>query len=455
MDVKSMNEHLLAGSIDRDDMWPRVQELESKAVSFRFSFGLDSLPVEPGLIAVRGPRQYGKSTWLDLELRGSIVERGAGSAFYLNGDDLLDDSDFERSLLEVEQMFPKSQPVRRIFVDEITAVPSWERVVKRLWDRGHLRSTLLVTTGSRSTDLRRGSEKLPGRKGRLPRTEYVFLPIAYTEFHANCHQKLGDKTWLAYLLAGGSPLALNDIFQFERLPEYLIQMTRDWIHGELVSSGRSRIFLSALVRNLFRFGGTPCGYAKLARESGLANNTVASGYIEQLGDLLCVLPAWKWDERDVLNLRVPCKFHFINLLAAVSLFHEPLRHVHDLEVLDPAVQGLFLEWLVAQEVFRRTALTQPGEAESLGYWQSKTNEIDFVTPDRELIEVKRGKASPSEFTWFASVFPKRRLTVVCSMPFETDAVRGVTIEQFLLEGPGPTTMARPARPSRVASFESS
>ena len=432
-----MNECLLAGTINREGMWPRLEELERKAVSFRFSFGLDALPIEPGVIVVRGPRQYGKSTWLDLELRHTIVEHGPGSALYLNGDDLINERDLEEQLLTLEQLFPARTTVRRIFIDEITAVPEWERAMKRLWDRGNLRRTLIVTTGSRATDLRRGSEKLPGRKGRLPQTEFVFLPIAYREFAAKGREVLGDETWLAYLLAGGSPLALNDLYQLGRLPEYLIQMTRDWILGEVVSSGRSRIFLAALTQNLFRFGGTPCGYAKLARESGLANNTVASGYIEQLGDLLCVLPAWKWEERGVLNLRVPCKFHFINLLAAVSLFHGPLRRVDDMKALDPEVQAMFLEWIVAQEIWRRAVLRTPAETEALGFWKSKTHEIDFVTPEGELVEVKRGQANASEFAWFHKVFPKKRLTVICATPFETDFVCGVTIEDYLLAGPGP------------------
>lgn len=46
--------------------------------------------------------------------------------------------------------------VRRLFIDEITAVADWERGLKRVIDRGELRSVLVVTTGSRATDLRRG-----------------------------------------------------------------------------------------------------------------------------------------------------------------------------------------------------------------------------------------------------------------------------------------------------------
>ena len=53
MDVKAINQLLAEGSIDRDDMWPRIVEMESKAHQFRFEFGLTELPTKPGLLIIR------------------------------------------------------------------------------------------------------------------------------------------------------------------------------------------------------------------------------------------------------------------------------------------------------------------------------------------------------------------------------------------------------------------
>jgi hypothetical protein len=57
MDVKTINRLLAQGNIDRENMWPRIVEMESKAHQFRSEFGLNELPTEPGPIIVRGPRQ--------------------------------------------------------------------------------------------------------------------------------------------------------------------------------------------------------------------------------------------------------------------------------------------------------------------------------------------------------------------------------------------------------------
>lgn len=140
---------------------------------------------------------------------------------------------------------------------------------------------LVVTTGSKSADLRHGSERLPGRRGRLARTTYLFTPISYAEFVRVSGEVFGADAPIAWLLSGGSPVALAELTRTGRLPEYVLETTRDWVLGEVLSEGRSRASLQAVMSVLLRRGGTPVGQALLAREAGLANNTVASGYVDQ------------------------------------------------------------------------------------------------------------------------------------------------------------------------------
>ncbi|MBM4386570.1 MAG: ATP-binding protein [Deltaproteobacteria bacterium] len=433
MNVNTLNNLLAQGEIDREDMWPRFSELKAKAVRFKFEFGLDELPEEPGLITIRGPRQYGKSTWLETSLRESVKLFGKGSAFYLNGDEIPSTDRLYEEMESLYGAYSADVRVRRLFIDEITAVPDWEKAIKRLLDQGIFKDVLIVTTGSKASDLRRFSERLPGRKGRLRKSDYIFLPISYQEFRRATHGKLGDKTWIAYLLTGGSPVACHDIYRFGKLPEYFIQLTRDWILGEIVSSGRSRISLTQILQIIMKYGGQSVGFAKLARESGLANNTVAGGYVEQLSDLLALLPSFPLDiSRNVFQLRKPCKFHFINLAAATAFHPSTPRRINEYEEMEPQIQSHFLEWLVAQELWRRAVLSDAENPEAIGFWASKEHEIDFVTPEGQMIEVKRGKSNPLEFVWFTKVFPGRHLKVITDTPFRSKHVTGLTIEQFLM-----------------------
>jgi predicted AAA+ superfamily ATPase len=95
---------------------------------------------------------------VDLALRDTIFDFGKGTAFYLNGDDIPSSDLLEAEILKLVSSYSKVAKVKRLFIDEITAIDSWEKVIKRLWDRGELRDILVVTTGSKATDLRRGSE---------------------------------------------------------------------------------------------------------------------------------------------------------------------------------------------------------------------------------------------------------------------------------------------------------
>lgn len=63
-------------------IFPRLTKLHKSPYIFKMDFGLKELPKKPGVLIVRGARQYGKNTWLEQEV---VKTFGAGSAFYLNG----------------------------------------------------------------------------------------------------------------------------------------------------------------------------------------------------------------------------------------------------------------------------------------------------------------------------------------------------------------------------------
>jgi predicted AAA+ superfamily ATPase len=251
-----------------------------------------------------------------------------------------------------------------------------------------------------------------------------------------------DTLW-AYVLSGGSPLAIEEIYRSEKLEETFISLISDWILGDIAQSGRSRLFLLNLLRQLYRSAPNPLSYTKLAKDAGLANNTAALDYVERLSDLLCVLPMMQWDPgRKSTLARKPSKFPFINLGVAWAFHPRAPRYLHELKNLQGLERGAMMEWVVAQELWRRTRLAEqraisvarsPLSPSTLMYWASKEHEIDFVLPDGAMYEVKSGQATPQEFHWFHRTFPGGRLNIVCDTPFETKELRALKLEQFLLE----------------------
>lgn len=435
MEHTIINQYLSRPETQLSKIFPRLSKLHNSPYVFKLDFGLKELPKEPGILIIRGARQYGKSTWLEQEVIKTIKTFGAGSAFYLNGDDILSAEKMEAELEVLLPAFAQQARVKRIFIDEITSVDNWEIVLKKLADQGKLEQVLIVTTGSRATDLRRGIEKLPGRKGKLARTNYIFTPVSYREFYRVCHKALGDSTLIAYLISGGSPIAGVELATTGIIPEYVVELTRDWIEGEIARSGRSRGSLFNIISTLFRFGGTPIGQAKLAREAGLANNTVAHNYIEILNDLGCVTPAYPWDQhKNIPILRKECKYHFTNLLVALAYHPARIRRPKDFLSLPEIKQGMWYEWLVAQELSRRSAILNENLLAPQLFWQNKHYEIDFVNNNNQFIEVKRGNSHALEFSWFAKQFPGKQLTVINQQAFATASVKGQTFENYL-KGP--------------------
>ncbi len=434
MNSLQVNQALSVGDIETPGVLPKLDVLRHQSVVFDMDFGLRELPREPGLLLIRGARQYGKSTWLQQQIRATISTFGPGSAFYVNGDELRNQEELENSLKLLAGLFSPKAAIRRIFIDEITAVKSWEQALKRLLDRNELPGILLVTTGSKASDLRHGSERLPGRKGKLDRTQYLFTPLSFKAFESTCKGRLAEEDLLpAYLISGGSPPATLSLLDTGTVAPYVVEIVRDWIYGEFSATGRSRELLLGVLQCLYRFGGTPTGYAKVAREAGMANNSVASGYFDQLGDLLCVTPATAWDASARRpNRRRPCKFHFINMLAAIAWHPAHIRRPNDFLALPASEQGILLEWAVAQECWRKAALSGADIPDQMSFWQSDRHELDFVLSPNLFVEVKRGRTGPLDFGWFAQTFPGGRLTVISPSRFETDHIQGITLRDFLL-----------------------
>jgi predicted AAA+ superfamily ATPase len=433
VNVVERNSLYLKGVMNADGLFPHLESAPANAF-FSWDFGLPALPEVPGIIVIRGPRQYGKSTWLEYQLRRTIEQFGPGTALFLNGDYIADPDELEREIEALLRHFPARNSVRRLFIDEITAVSGWQKAIKRLADAGALRKVLLVTTGSKASDIQREAELLPGRKGKLSRTIYLFAQLPYKVFYDKAFFTLKSHTLPAYLIAGGSPPACAAVLETGSVPEYIFQTTAEWIYGECAAAGRSRPMLLRLLEQLMRRGVSPVAQTTLAAESGMANNTVAHGYLDFLSDLLVLGTSEPWDPgRKTRVSRKASKYPFVNLLAANTWWKNRYTTPASLENASGEKKGTWWEWAVAAELFRRAAKRGDAMPMQSLFWRSDKHEIDFVRQDGSWIEVKAGSASPFEFDWFGRTFPREKLLVVNSARFDSSTIRGVTLEDFLLD----------------------
>jgi predicted AAA+ superfamily ATPase len=433
MDVKRKNSFFLAGENQQPGLFPQLEAIKHWPVKFKAEFGLDTLPEEPGLILIRGARQIGKSTWLEQQIYDHIQKTGPNSTLYLNGDDLLDANNLQKTIQDYLPLLSTTACIPKIFIDEITSIPNWEQALKRLFDAGETRHVLIITTGSKAIDLRRGTERLPGRKGRLKRSNFIFTTIGFQQFKQNCETYFKKDLLVAYLLTGGSPVAINELILGGKIPEYVVQLTKDWILGECALQGRSRNLLNWVIRAVISRGGDPIPLDKLAKECGAANNTVIRGYIDLLGDLLTLSTVHSIDPNTGHPVpRKAQKYAWTYLLVPACFASYQPRTVSDFKNMPPEEQAKWLEWAVAAELFRRAAIAGKDSPEFLCFWQSKTHELDYQVSENQWLEVKRGQTRETDFLWFPAIFPKQKLTVISlESRFTGSFVQGITLEDFL------------------------
>jgi len=149
---------------------------------------------------------------------------------------------------------------------------------------------------------------------------------------------------------------------------------------------------------------------------------------------MVLIPAFPFDiSKNLSMFRKPCKYQFVNLLTALTWHPKKPRTIHELKGWSNELGALF-EWTVSQEIWRQLCIHQSDELpEYLDFWQSADHEIDFIFPDKNLyLEVKVGENHATNFIWFLKTIKHAPLTVIGKNRFDTEGIKGITLEDFLL-----------------------
>ena len=144
------------------------------------------------LYVVRGPRQIGKSTLLKFTIANLIKSGERRSVLYLPLDTVSSSEELRGLLIQYLQ-FSRNEKKRYIFIDEITMVDRWQRAIKEVRDNTDLANDFFALSGSSASDLKRSSERLPGRKGQSG-SDILLLPMSFREYLSCRKVSLPPKT---------------------------------------------------------------------------------------------------------------------------------------------------------------------------------------------------------------------------------------------------------------------
>src|SRR3989338_8672846 len=169
-------------SIDED---VKIKEFLAAPVKWRPRL-LKYMPLDRDVIySVRGPRQVGKTTLVKVVIKDLIEKNTNPIDILYYACDLIRTPGMLYNLLETYHSWNRtlSEGRIRIFLDEISAIPQWQKAIKRFVDQYGNKDVTLYITSSHSLDIERSTERLPGRTGEREgiSTHKILLPMKFSE----------------------------------------------------------------------------------------------------------------------------------------------------------------------------------------------------------------------------------------------------------------------------------
>jgi len=258
-----------------------------------------------GVTIVRGPRQIGKSTLMKAAIASLIGMQPRRAVMYLPLDTVSSFSQLRTLLLQFLQ-FSQKEEKRYIFIVEIMMVDRWQRAIKEVRDNTQMSEEVFVLTGSSAWDLKRDSERLPGRKGDI-QSDHVLLPLTFREYLSHRIEPLPPRKslndiltlsqeemmewvlieeklkveWTQYQRSGGIPSVIEACFTGkDTMP--LIQVFWDILIGDIERLGLSRSKLIQVLTYIGRRITSRLSWNGAASEIEIDTKTFQK-YVEALG----------------------------------------------------------------------------------------------------------------------------------------------------------------------------
>ncbi|MCP5106936.1 MAG: ATP-binding protein, partial [bacterium] len=384
---------------------PSLEKLE-KAPKILSHPVKNRIPLENDRIFImKGPRQIGKTTLVKLMMK-ELLQNGTPpeALLYLASDiaGLKSEHDLFTALMTYNQFNAvKEAGTRFIFLDEVTAVADWQTAIKKAYDSGILRNTFLLATGSSALDLKRGSERLPGRRGKHPQeNDLEMLPLlfrhyvenmvptiklpeawkpggmSFKELYENAHQLSYyelevKKAFDDYLLTGGLPVSISEYLKNQGgtvSPEPYHTYLQS-VLGDAMKIGKSERYFREIITAVISKRFEPLDAHLITQMTAVGSHNTIADYLEALDGfyvlrsilqpktLGSVLPAFK--KRKKIYFRDPFFYHVLH--AWVNGIFDPFQLSFE-KLRDPVFKSKLVENIVGAHL-----MTAPG---TLFFWRN-------------------------------------------------------------------------------------
>ena len=340
------------------------------------------------IYTILGPRQVGKTTFLKLLIKKLLTNIPTKNIFYWSCDllnsnqEILDLINNYSDYCDLHNASPDY-----IILDEITDIDNWQKAIKFIVDNNIVESCFILS-GSNAIDLKKGSERLPGRKGKFGK-DIFFMPLSFRQY-----VKLIDKKWYEqhkdsaklqyesrklnllfekYLITGGIPLVINEYENNKEIPNYIYELYYSWIIGDILKQGKNEQTLKEILKSILITYTTDINYNSLAKRSSVKSHVTISSYLELLENLFVTFNTYFYDiSKKSPNFNKNKKIYFHDPFI-LNLFSK--RFNINIE------KSKIIEGIVGSKLKRKNLI------EGI-YFTKFKKETDFVIDYNKAIEVK-------------------------------------------------------------------
>jgi predicted AAA+ superfamily ATPase len=388
-----------------DDWYQRdkhLQVVSESGIAFRHFD--EKISFKKGSINIlRGPRQIGKTTELKLFIR-DLIKSGTTPSYicYYPCDNILNHRELFEIIREIlAHLQAAHSKLGFIFLDEISSVKNWQRPIKNLSDAGALSNVFLLLTGSSAVEIKRGYERMPGRRAGgfdmvlLPMDFFAFCkcfnipessqyslpkvidsPEAFQSFRLDVSRNETKyiKMLEIFMLNGGFPKVVSDFVRLGRLDDETLEISKSVMFSEFEKQRRQVSTLKSILRKLYLGVATPLSYNNIAADSDVYSAKGAKEYIDILHSSFLSFSIGCLDMTKKRSFpKKDKKFYFTDSVE--------LRVISEMFQLPMLEESKMAEHIVASNLIRifRKEWASYGFIDQLFYWKSsKGKEIDFV-----------------------------------------------------------------------------
>ncbi|MEM2083730.1 MAG: ATP-binding protein [Nitrososphaerota archaeon] len=343
---------------------------------------IEQFKLEPfSLNFLVGPRQVGKTTALKIWIHEKLLPKtNPRSIFYFSCEELTDFKELGE-VLDNYISFKNGNRISSSFIilDEITFVEDWHRAIKIRIDQGFFKNDVIIISGSASLEILKQKEYFPGRRGKGK--DIIFYPLSFSEYVKalrnmetvkkdilqvensmkinKVHQDILNELFNKYLLTGGFPLSIEEMYTRNKISFETRKIYIDWLKNDFAKLGRSESYMKEVLAYIIDARLSPISWLSISRETSISSPHTTQAYVEDLEKLFIV--------------------RILNFLDTNSkVLYRKNKKIH---ITDPFLYDTICEFVnikpIEEDKLESVVATHLVRKYSTFYWRNRT-EVDIV-----------------------------------------------------------------------------